>query len=131
MDNRILNINGRTIEQLKLAIQVACLDEYGKYQKIRGWRYSQKKGLILLWYLSEKDTKFPVEMNHTTIADVIWQWLETEDAKKVECEGWDADADHDGDNEKGWRLYVEDWGHVDSSWGVSFAVKPAYLWYGK
>jgi len=36
-----------------------------------------------------------------------------------------------GDNEKGWRVYCEDWGKIDSDDYAFLAIKPAYIWYGK
>ena len=39
-------------------------------------------------------------------------------------------ADHDGENELGWRVYTEEWGQVNGDWHC-LAIRPAYLWYGK
>jgi hypothetical protein len=38
--------------------------------------------------------------------------------------------DHDGDNERGWRIYNEDWGHVDGDDAI-IAVSPVWAMYGK
>jgi hypothetical protein len=43
---------------------------------------------------------------------------------------WDRDADHDGDNGPGWRVYTGNWGQVLDS-DTLLAIKPIYLWYGK
>jgi hypothetical protein len=65
----------------------------------------------------------------------LFEWLNTDHAKGVQLEGWDEDADHDGSNDRGWRLYTEDWGHVYQSSSLNHytiaAFKPAFLWYGK
>lgn len=75
-------------------------------------------------------TKFPIPISPAQAAEMAFQWLESKEAKEVPMEGWDANADHDGSNEIGWRVYTEDWGHVEGDWNC-IAIKPAYLWYGK
>lgn len=144
MDNRVFNINGRTKEQLLLAVQLLLLNEYGEKQKVKGWYYSQKKGLILTWLVDNKyrATAFtdrmgkPSEIGEKELVDLLWDWLSTDEAKEVVCENWDADTDHDGDNVKGWRLYTDEWGciketeHTLDHYSIA-AFKPAWLWYGK
>ena len=138
-DNRVFNVNGRSKNQLIATIKLAMLDEYDHESKIKGWRYSKTHGLIFLWYLTENQRsdparqqhKFPIPLKAEEVANIAWDWLQSDDAKVVPKEGWDADADHDGSNELGWRIYCEDWGHVESEDGAVFAIKPAYMWYGK
>lgn len=132
MDNRVFNVNGRTKEQLKLTLQLALHDEYGKDKTVSGWRTTQDHGLILLWHVSSKDhVKFPVELNYEQLVEIVWSWLKSDDAKKVKQTGWDVDSPHDGHNNIGWRVYCEDWGHVADDHYAIVAIKPAYLWYGK
>jgi hypothetical protein len=144
MDNKIFNVNGKTKEQLSIAVKLLLLNEYGQTQKVTGWYYSKEKGLVLTWLIKDgyKATPFTDRMGKQTeiddneLIDILWRWLDTEEAKNVECGGWDADSDHDGDNELGWRLYVDEWGHVQETahsidhYSIA-AFKPAYLWYGK
>lgn len=139
MDNKIFNVNGLNKAQLINTLKLACEHEtYGdivETRKIKGWQYDIKFGLILLSYVSDSNkdaNKFIAPLSYEAVGAMAWEWLQTDDAKAVTCEGWDADADHDGDNELGWRVYVEEWGHVGHyQSGVICAVKPAYLWYGK
>ena len=44
MDNRLFNVNGKTEQQLKLAIELALLNEYGDNVKIISYYYCSKKG---------------------------------------------------------------------------------------
>lgn len=128
MDNRIFNVNGNAQELLSDALQLAFL-QAGHDFKAKAFKVDKKKGLILLW--SDEGTKFPVPLDAHAVLPIVTAWLEGDEAKTIECEGWDADADHDGNNERGWRVYVEDWGHVgDCSYAIC-AVKPAYMWFGK
>jgi len=66
-----------------------------------------------------------------TACEIVYQWLKSDEAKTITLTGWDENADHDGSNALGWRVYVEDWGHIGSDWGAYCAIKPAYMWYGK
>ena len=147
MDNRVFNINGRTKEQLKKAVDLLLFDEYNEYQKVKGWYYHKKKGFILTWYVGDSQEKaipftnrlgVPEPIEREELVEVLWEWLDSEDAKNVEHgDSWDHNMSHDGSNELGWRLYTEEWGHVRNPDGHTIdhysiaAFKPAYLWYGK
>lgn len=126
-DNAIFNVNGLGLEKLRNTIRLAIGNE-----TMMGYRVSEKKGLIFIDTIFSSDNisiKFPVPLPADLLAEMAFEWLKSPAAQKVTCEGWDADADHDGDNEMGWRVYTEDWGHVDGENAI--AVKPAYMWYGK
>ena len=51
MDNRIFNVNGKTKQQLALAVQALLLDEYDGIQKVKGWYFNKERGLVLTWYV--------------------------------------------------------------------------------
>lgn len=145
MDNRIFNVNGRTKEQLSLAVNLLLTNEYGEKETAYGWYLTNQKGIVLTWHENggHKTCKpftdymgNPKEVNAEELTEILWKWLQSEEAQKIECVGWDADADHDGSNERGWRLFTEAWGHVEDKTGSIdhysiAAFKPAYLWYGK
>lgn len=148
MDNKIFNVNGRTIEQLKLAVQLLLLDEYNKKQKVKGWYFSKKKVLILTWSSDEtRVTPFtnrmgqPEEINEDELTDQLWVWLSSDQAKEVEDNEdnrWDYYFnDSDVSMKDGWRLYTEDWGHIKEENGHTIdhysiaAFKKVSLWYGK
>lgn len=145
MDNRQFNINGRTKKQLNLALKCLLFNEYDEEKTVSGWYFNPNKGFVLTWWVGENyiATPFtdrmgkPKPVNVEDLTEILWEWLTTDEAKTVEMSGWDEDADHDGSNELGWRLYMEDWGHVNMGGSHSLdhysiaAFKPAYLWYGK
>ncbi len=145
MDNRQFNINGRTKKQLETAIKALLTSETEKEKTVSGWYFSKSKGLVLTWMVGQYGSVpftdrmgVPKEIDSTELVNVLWKWLDSEEAEKVELYDWDANTDHDGHNEKGWRLYVEDWGqigldesdHASNPYSIA-AFKPAYLWYGK
>jgi hypothetical protein len=135
MDNKIFNINGEGVDLLKQVLNIAIKQEDWAYSsKINGWAVDQAKGFILLSYVNEKrsdECRFPVPVSPEMAAMMAYEWLSSEEAKKVPCQGWDADTDHDGSNELGWRVYCEEWGHVGNYHNAIVAIKPVYLWYGK
>lgn len=179
MDNKLFNVNGMSFYQLKKTIELILLDEYVEEgikkrfggSGIRGYRISQKKGIILYWNFDDKlekkgvlpieniitnevlekhnstkelrkykleklkDIKITIPINLLVIS--IWEWLKTININEFELCDWEGNIDHDGFNEKGFRVYVENWGHIKNEDDItidhytSFAVKPIYCWYGK
>jgi len=132
-DNRIFNVNGRLdssgdkllLETLKLAFAHAS-----EHAKADGYRIDPKLGLIFHWASAEHAdiVKFPSPLTAEQVFPVVLGWLQSNPV--CECTSWDADADHDGHNGPGWRVYCRDWGHVGDPHGF-IAVKPAFIWYGK
>lgn len=134
MDNRIFNVNGRGLEMLHATLALAFWQEGWdeRHATAIGWKVDPKHGLVLLWHADSSNAKlFPVPLTADRVADMVFAWLSSDEAKNIPCEGWDANVDHDGDNEPGWRVYVEDWGHIGNDHYAICAVKPAYNWLGK
>ena len=143
MDNRVLNINGPLKEHggdklLEQALKVAFLqDGWGNEQKCVAWVESVDYGLILLWSDYEgKSNKMLCPVSSAECVPLVQAWLESDfattvkpSARREDC--WDGNADHDGSNGLGWRVYVEDWGHVGNFNAVICAVRPAFMWYGQ
>lgn len=129
MDNRIFNVNGTGLLKLTKTLELA----FGIDKSIVGYRVNEK-GIILYSYDTSSKQKPMVRFltPHTIeqAAKVAWDWLLSGEAKKISCEGWDANADHDGSNERGFRVYTEDWGMVDGDHDT-YIIIPAYCWYGK
>jgi hypothetical protein len=143
MDNKLFNINGKTKEQLEKAINLLLLDEYGNDNKVAGWYINIDKGLVLTWYVGpEYNAKAftdnmgnPRKITGKELVEILWNWLNSEDSKTIKLGKWETNADHDGDNDLGWRLYTEDWGCINTKHSIDHysiaAFKPVYLWYGK
>lgn len=135
MDNRIFNVNGIGVKELTNTL-ILLLESGSYYIKVVGWRIHPEKGFILYWDAKDENvTPFPSVMSATWLAPMIMNWLESDDAKRMKCIGKDADYDHDGSNEYGFRVYIEDWsriqtGQSDEGYSIA-AIRPAYLWYGK
>lgn len=130
-DNRIFNVNGSGEAMLAMAIRLAFLQK-GDMTVARAFKVVPEKGLVFYWH-HDPNENHPLLPGVTPemLANVAMEWLKSPEAKQMPVTGWDADSDHDGHNSLGWRVYVEDWGHVAGSSCAIAAVKPAYLWHGK
>lgn len=127
-DNAIFNVNGSSLERLTNTLALAL-----GTRSVDGYKFVRSKGLVLYGFISSSNPdaiKFPTPLHYSDVAPLVWKWLHGDEAKQMSFNGWDADADHDGSNELGWRVYTEDWGHVEGEWHA-LAIRPAYVWYGK
>lgn len=135
MDNRVFNVNGDGKEMLEATLMLA-FQQAGHKSKAVSWRVT-KKGLILRWFRvnpeSDGGGNFLTPLKPKAAADLVWEWLQSEEGnpEHFEMTDWDADEDHDGSNSLGWRVYVDGWGHVSDDFYTICAIKPAYLWHGK
>lgn len=127
-DNRIFNVNGESEAFLArtLSLVFAQSDFTAK-----GWVFDKKHGLILIWSAVQKANPFPSALTAEQCLPFVLAWLKSDEAKTVECTGWDEDFEHDGDNSRGWRVYCEDWGKVAGYDAAICAIKPAFIWHGK
>lgn len=129
-DNRIFNVNGKSEQELAAALSLVLL-LHDCDEGFSGFSFDSGKGL-LLWRSEGKNvTKFIVPVNGFTAAKLAFNWLKSKEAMSIPFIEWDANVDHDGHNELGWRAYLEDWGKVGDNHGVLIAIKPSYLWLGK
>ena len=139
MDNRVFNVNGSGQETLAKVLELAFSQE-GQNTKAEYFVVDKKKGLILLWYVNDtwrkKVSKFLTPLTAKAVTPMIAEWLQSDEAKTIELDHWDENADHDGSNSKGWRVYCERWGHIEGEDGLSYdgsivAITPAFMWHGK
>ena len=119
MDNFRIDVTCEGEDSLSLVMKLAFRDG----RKARGYRVSKEKGLILYWSINERVTAFPFGLDAEAAAKMVSGWLAEQD--------YGREPNHDGDNGKGWRVYNEDWGQVDSEWQAFLAVKPVWAMYGK
>ena len=132
MDNRVFNYRGRTKAQFMLAFKLALLDEYGREQRVSSWEVDTNKGLIFNW-VSSRGNAFLMPLNAETAAEMAWDWLQSDEAKKIQADdgGGSYINDCDVSNELGFRIYNETWGHVGTNQYAIIAIRPSYCWYGK
>ena len=132
MDNKLLNLNGRTKKQFKIAMSFAFTDEYDKALKAKSWSVSEENGLVIHYIFNKaKHTPFPVPITADAAIEFAWEWLNSENRTDVEYSPWCGNLDHEGSNSKGWQVYLGEWGHVGGESFAICAIKPAYCWYGK
>lgn len=131
MDNRIFNVNGKGIEMLQKAIELAFMQfTSSRKAKCSGWSFSKEKGLMLNWSSTDGNS-LPIDMNAEDCAQWAWKWLQSDESKTVVLSDFCDNQEHDGHNTQGWQVYIEDWGKVGKNDYALCAIKPAYLWHGK
>lgn len=137
MDNFALDVRATTRRSFDHAIAIALA--HSPSGKVTHWVEDSKYGLVLFWSGSDEEFKgkkiqqFPFEMKAKDVASFAWRWLQKVDRIKFQqLKGMDAEYDDgDVDNEEAWRVFVEDWGHVGSSFYAVAAVLPVWAWLGK
>lgn len=134
MDNKQIDLTLEGKKNFELAMQIAC----NSHPKIVGWsiyetesenKKTKFKHLVLHWVNNDrKDERrvnlFPYEFNTQQAIEFCWGWLEKEPVAYKQ-------PDHDGDNDKGFHLFTESWGQVNSDYTAFIAIKPIWAMYGK
>jgi hypothetical protein len=129
VNNRIFNVNGRGSTELEHVLQLA-FNQCHPNTRATHYLTHPQKGMILLSYGDKNAHPFPAPLTAQTAASQVWNWLQSN--PECECIGWDKGIDDSDVTTKiGWRVYCEDWGHVDHNHAAIIAIKPAWLWYGK
>jgi len=148
MDNRTIDVVSEGNEDLALALRLiwsnAPSREATHYKVVRfaiKTEYFNRNGivthhftrlvedpkgvptLILFWSEEGSVTQLPFPHNLKRSTEFVEGWLE-----KVP---FGSEPDHDGDNEKGWRVFTEDWGHVAGHNYAIAGIQPAWAMYGK
>lgn len=119
MDNRVINIRSVGEADFKASLRL-LIDS-----TIIGYRVdAEKNRLILYKYKSDKMTPTPYPMNIEQVISFAWGWFEQSKVNGNQ-------PDHDGDNEKGFNIYNEDWGHVGGEYSACAAITPIWAMYGK
>lgn len=95
----------------------------GSPAKIWGAGRGTPKRLVFYWVAAEGVTPFPVPMTAEGVEPIVRAWLETAQ--------YGPEPDHDGDNDKGFRVYNEAWGHVGGMYQAFVAIEPIWLMAGK
>lgn len=82
--------------------------------------------LLFAWHEAAGEGFIPllVPLDAETAEPVVRQWL-NEQAQ------YTPQPDHDGDNERSWRIYNEAWNMVGGNFYVFVAIEPCWAVYGK
>lgn len=87
-----------------------------------------RTALVLRWTTEEKISEngpinLPSKFDAKGSADIAQRWLSEQD--------FGREPDHDGHNEKGWRIVTGNWGHVCGDRYAICAILPWWAAYGK
>lgn len=146
MNNRTIDVVSVGDDALALALRLAWANAAGgqatHYKDVRlitKYEYhgtptaahyantSEQEGgiatLMLLWHDERQSIALPYPLELDEATAFVLGWLKRAD--------YGHQPDHDGDNEKGWRAFNEDWGHVAGHHYAIIAIQPAWAMYGK
>jgi len=96
----------------------------------KAWGYkSTPERLTFAWNIqaSASDPEFVpfvTPINSRQAVDIVNSWLD-------EVASFGSQPDHDGDNEKSFRIFCESWGHIGGNHYTFAAVEPYWAMYGK
>lgn len=125
------NVPGRTISHYKVINLTQKTSYYGEPTTRHIEEYVEDdKGihtLILYWSNpNKKDVKeLPYPLNLDQTITFVEGWLNQVTYPKCEEDGGDIST------EKGWKLFTDDWGHVQGDWATFVGIQPKYALYGK
>lgn len=122
MNNRRFDISSEGRSDFDLAMTLAMSRrDYGR--NAYGYLVKDNK-MILYWTECDGITLFADPKDARESASFVWDWLEK---TKPNFEP----LDHDGDNAEGFRIFNEEWGHVNGQWQAFVAIEPIWAWHGK
>ncbi len=120
MDNFTLNVVSLSRDNFDMAMQIA----FSQHGEARAYR-KEKDKFILAWLGCDGTLDLPVAMNTRAASDLVWLWLQTE-------ADYGKEPMHDGSNARGFRVYVEQWGHVFPIGHCAIVgIQPAWAMFGK
>ena len=121
MDNFHIDVTSEGRDMLLLALRLAFRNCPGG---TASHFHQADKVLVLFWSTHKDAIPFLTPMDAAGVEPLVSQWLAKAD--------YGSQPDHDGDNEKGWRVSCDDWGHVKPfGWPSFVRIEPAWAMYGK
>lgn len=122
-DNIRFDINGVSLERLITVLEL-------RECKYSGWKHDRDKHRLILFWTRPSNSdgyhSFMTPLGAKAAAEQIYAWLHS-----PQC-AWREEPDHDGNNRKGWRAYVDNiWGHAGGSWEGCLVIEPEWIMYGK
>ena len=156
MDNRRFNVSGETQSGLAETLSLYGTLVNGRRRAWNipgqidfvGYRLDPCFGMVLFIYNNNAMIKFPFDEGKypTNLAAFFYNYLNSPNSVVVDLPphvsgyddfaslrsdfSWDRDADHDGSNSVGWRVFCGQWGHINNS-DEALAIRPIFNWYGK
>lgn len=119
MDNRVFSITSEGDKDFELAMKIA----FSRNNKAVGYLVKDNV-LIFYWVKSDDMIPLPYEMDVSQATEFSKGWLKSVKPSQRE-------PDHDGDNEIGFSVWCESWGHVNSDYKAFVAIEPIWAMYGK
>jgi hypothetical protein len=125
----IFQINGKSKERLIKALSLAPGGPaIGYALDIREDDNERVHRMVLFQYPHDKMTKFPGKATPDFLAVFIEMWMKDLEANR----NLPGSPDIDGSTRQGWKIYTEDWGHIEPYGHPAYlAIEPHWIMYGK
>lgn len=113
------------LDDFRIAMGLAF--KAGSRKSATSYEFDPERGMIFYWtdmgesVIGVQRLPYPMDLEAATV--FAWGWL-----RKTE---YPTEPNHDGSNNKGFRVYNEEWGHVKGRWQAFVAIKPEWQMYGK
>lgn len=119
MDNKRFDITSEGKGDFDFAMRIAM----SAWNKTIGYRVHENH-LVLYWTERKEISILPYAMDADETIAFAWGWLQRAKPSTQE-------PDHDGDNERGFRVFSEAWGEVFNQYEAFVAITPIWAMYGK
>ena len=116
-------------EVFDMALAIAFINAPG--HKAYGFCVDKKIGLILYWFEADKAEPLPYAMDINQAKSFVWGWLESLKDEDFSEYTFDHMSNLKLDKKRGFRIFNEDWGHVNGQSYAFVAILPTYTLYGK
>lgn len=158
MDNFAINVTARGRESLRLALALA-FENNAPGKKATHWVEVPGVGIVLMWHADKlhysrdsegelipnderytrtdevdesksgvaQSSRFIAPLSAETAVGTVWNWLESLEDKDY----YGSLNDCDVTERRAWRVYCENWGHVQGSSYAICAIQPVWAWLGK
>lgn len=129
MDNRQVDVVSRGKEALGHAVALLFDAHKNGATHFRDFPATPERPrtLVFYWYEEREAHPFPVRLTVESATELVWNWLQSLKDDEYAC------AYDDGEvwNERGWRAFNEDWGHVFGSHYAFAGFQGRWAWLGK
>ena len=124
MDNRTISVVSMGEEGIAHAVALIWPNaKGGRATHYLKTTLNNEPTLIFFWAKEGENIELPFGLDEKGVVNAISGWL-------LYLE-YGPEPDHDGHNERGWRIFTDNWGFVGKFRNAIVAVQPSWAMFGK